>query len=283
MKQQPFGYIITESASKDVEFKVVNQNRNFVIAEGIIQEAEEQNRNKRCYGRVDLDKEINSPKQQELVTTGNFKGEAGHPSACDLARQQKIDPTLEQVWYTKLWMDGNMVKAQFRGTNNDLGKSFNDDLIDGQKPSFSLRALGTISNENGKAFVRNLKIITYDRVYYPSHSKAYTTKIISEGACMQGDKYIYVPKHVTEAGNRMIVDESFQIITPITNESVRNYILSESANIETVMKNFDTFYESIKVSEDGTHVTLVDKNYETLYVTLESHIQNEIMNFCYKK
>lgn len=280
--KRPFGYIICESTMKDVEFNVVNQNRNFVIAEGVLQEAEEQNRNRRAYGHDDLYKEITSPKQQELVTTGNFKGEAGHPSACDLARQQKIDPTLEQVWYTKLWMEGNLVKAHFRGTNNELGRSFNDDLIDGQKPSFSLRALGTIANENGKAYVRNLKIITYDRVYFPSHSKAYTQKIISEGVCMQGEKYVYVPKIVTESGNRMIVDESFDIVTPINNESVRNYILSESANLDTIVKNFDTFYESIKLSEDGRHITLVDKNYDTIVIPTERHIQNEIMDFCYR-
>lgn len=280
---KPFGYIICEAATKEVEFKVIGQSRNnFVMAEGVLQEAEEQNRNRRCYGRADLYKEIHSDKQQELVSTGNFKGEAGHPSACDLARQQKIDPTLEQVWYTKLWMEDNLVKSHFRGTNNDLGRSFNDDLLDGQKPSFSLRALGTIAQENGKAYVRNIKIITYDRVYFPSHSKAYTTKLLTESTCMQGEKYIYVPKRVLDAGNKMIVDESFQIITPITNESVRSYILSESANLATAMKNFDTFYESIRVSEDGSQVILVDKNYETLVLSLESHIQNEIMNFCYK-
>jgi len=278
-----FGYIICESSAKEVKFNIVGQSRNnFVFAEGVLQEAEEQNRNKRCYGREDLYNEIYSPKQRELVSSGNFKGEAGHPSACDLARQQKIDPNLEQVWYTKLWMDDNLVKSVFRGTNNDLGRSFNDDLLDGQKPSFSLRALGSIVQEGGKAYVRNIKIITYDRVYFPSHTKAYTTKLLTESTCMQGDKYIYVPKRVLEAGNQMIVDESFQIITPITNESMRSYIMAESTNLATAMKNFDTFFESVKVSEDGTHVTIVDKNYETLYFPLEQHIQNEIMNFCDK-
>lgn len=278
----PLAYIICEAASKEVQFNIVNQNREFVIAEGIIQEAEEENRNKRCYAREDLYKEIYAPKQQELVSTGNFKGEAGHPSANDLARQQKIDPFLEQVWYTKLWMEDNYVKAQFRGTNNELGRSFNDDLRDGQKPSFSLRALGTIMQENGKAYVRNLKIITYDRVYFPSHPKAYTTKIISESASRQHDKFIYVPKMVTERGNIQAVEEGFQIITPITNASVRDYIMAESANLNTIINNFDTFYESIILSEDGTQVTLVDKNYERIIIPMERHIQNEIMEFCSK-
>jgi hypothetical protein len=275
-------YIICESSAKDVEFNIVNQNRDFVIAEGIIQEAEEENRNKRCYAHDDLYKEIHCAKQQEMVTSGNFKGEAGHPSANDLARQQKVDPFMEQVWYTKLWMEGNLVKANFRGTNNDLGRSFNDDLKDGAKPSFSLRALGTIIQNAGKAYVRNLKIVTYDRVYYPSHPKAYTTKIISEGASAQANKYIYIPKMVEEHGNIQLVEEGFQIITPITNASVRDYIMAESANLNTIVNNFDTFYESILLSEDGKSVTLVDKNYDRIVVPVERHIQNEVMNFCFK-
>jgi hypothetical protein len=217
----------------------------------------------------------------EISLRRNFKGEAGHPSANSLERQQKIDPTLEQVWYTKLWMDGNYVKAQYRGTNNELGKSFNQDLIDGQKPSFSLRALGTIQNEHGKAYVRNLRIITYDRVYYPSHSKAYTQKIVSESASAESS-YIYIPDYIEKKGNIQLVDENYQIITPVTNKSVRDYILQESGNLDIIIKNFDTFYESITLSPNGKEVTLIDKNYDRMVIPLEKHIQNEIMNFCDK-
>ena len=280
MRKNPIAYIICESSAKDAEFNIVAQKTDFVIAEGVIQEAEEENRNRRVYGHDDLFREIHSAKQQELVSTGNFKGEAGHPSANDLVRQQKIDPTLEQVWYTKLWMEGNYVKARFRGTNNDLGRSFNQDLLDGQKPSFSLRALGTIQNEHGKAYVRNLRIITYDRVYYPSHSKAYTQKIVSERASIS--PYIYIPDKIKEAGNIQLVEEGFQIITPITNASVRDYILQESCNLNTIIDNFDTFYESIQLSSNGKEVTLIDKNYDRIVVSLEQHIQNEIMDFCDK-
>ena len=278
------GFIICEGSNSDVEFNITGDyNGERVIAEGTIQEAEVQNRNRRCYGRDDLFREIHSPRTRELVTTGNFKGEAGHPSSNDLARQQKIDPQLEQVLFTKLWMDGNLVKANFMGTNNALGESFDKDLRMGQKPSFSLRALGSIENRGGKSYVRNLRVITYDRVYYPSHTKAYTSKIISEGAEYLEDNFIFrTPDIVTENGNIMEVEEGYQIITPITNRSVVDYIMQESANLDTIIKNFDTIYESISVSEDGKYVTLVDKNYETIMMPLERHIQNEIMNFCCK-
>lgn len=285
MKQNPLAYMICESTAQEVEFNIVNQHRNYVIAEGVIQEAEAENRNHRCYSKEDLMRELLCPRQQELVKSGNFKGEAGHPMDVNLARQQTVLPTLEQVWYTKLWMEGNLVKAQFRGTNNQLGQSFNDDLLDGQKPSFSLRALGRIENIKGKAYVKGLKIVTYDRVYYPSHDKAYTSKIVSDGSdkvmASAASMRSATPLAVKEAGNSMVMTES-GIITPVYNESVRNYLISESANIDFIRNNFDTIYESIVLTEDGNSVALTTADYDTILVPIERHICNEFMDFCSK-
>ena len=281
------GFVISETTAKDVEFNIVNQHRDFVIAEGIIQEAEQENRNKRCYATEDLFSQIMCPRTQELMKSGNMKGEAGHPMDINLNRQQTIDPKYVQVWYTKLWMDGPFVKAQFRGTNNDYGKEFNLDLLDGQKPSFSLRALGRIENIKGKAYVKGLKIVTWDRVYYPSHNKAYTEKIVSEmkreSAIMEGvASFNPTPQYRTVAppGNQMIMNESF--VMPIMTEQIRNYVISESGNLNIIRKNFDTLYQSINISEDGKMVTVVDTDHNTICIPLERHIQNEIMEFCSK-
>lgn len=277
------GYIVCEASNSEVEFQIKEEYKDRVIAEGVIQEAEQENRNKRCYSREDLYKEIHSARTRELIATGNFKGEAGHPSSKDLTRQAKIDPQLEQVLYTKLWMDGDLVKAHFMGTNNVLGESFDKDLRMGQKPSFSLRALGSIENRGGKAYVKNLKIITYDRVYYPSHQKAYTSRIISEGAEFLQENYLFkTPDIVKELGNVQEVEEGYQIVTPISNKTVVDYIIQESGNLNTIIQNFDTIYESIKLSEDCKEITLVTKDYETIVLPLEKHVKNEIMNFCCK-
>lgn len=274
------GFIIVESSMEDAEFRIASEYEDRVIAEGVLQRANVENRNRRCYAREDLFREIHSPRTQELVRTGNFKGEAGHPSSTELSRQQKIDPQLEQVLYTKLWMEGDYVKAHFMGTNNALGESFDKDLRMGQKPSFSLRALGSINNKNGKSWVTNLRIITYDRVYYPSHKEAYTSKLISEGAELLEENFIFkTPDIVRENGNILEVEEGYQIITPVTNKNVIDYITQESTNLDTIIHNFDTIYNSIKLSEDGTRVTLVDENYDTIVVPLERHIQNELMDY----
>lgn len=278
MNSTNIGYIISETPTVSVDFKILAQNGDRVMAEGILQEGEEKNRNGRSYATKDLASEITAPRQQELIKTGNFKGEAGHPTDKDIARQQTVLPTLEQVLFLKLWMDGNFVKAHFQGTNNDLGNAFDGDLRMGQKPSFSLRALGMIEQAGGKAWVKNLKIITYDRVYYPSHSKAYTTGLVTESACLNAD--------IREqyALNEQVVSKDYKgMIIPITNESVRNYIMAESANLQTIINNFDSLYESIQVIDKGRNVQLVTANYDTLIVPLENYVQDEIMNYCYKK
>lgn len=283
------GYILCEETMTNVEFKIKDENKNgFVTAEGIVQEGDEVNRNRRYYPTEELASNIKSPRTVELVTTGNLKGEAGHPMDKSLQRQTKIDPTLEQVWYKKLWMDGNYVKAWFRGTNNELGRSFNDDLKDGQKPSFSLRAVGSLVNENGRMTVRKMQMITYDRVYFPSHSKAYTTALVtSESTMHEAQQYLKINKDsyyhykeneindITVRGNDVTMNESVTI--PITQKQVSNYLVNESANIKSAMDVFDVLYESMELSPDGSEVTMKLTNGDTIHLCLEDAIRKEIL------
>lgn len=291
------GCILCEDTTSNVEFKIQNENKNgFVLAEGCVQRGNEVNRNRRYYPTDELKRAIVSPRQQELVKTGNFKGEAGHPLDKTLARQSKVDPQCEQVWYTKLWMDGDRVMAHFRGTNNDLGRSFNDDLKDGQLPSFSLRALGSLVNENGRLTVRNMQMVAYDRVYFPSHPSAYTTKIITTESSNSNRDYIqesynnfnsFTPPHIyfktkmseicgiQESGNSV---ESVDVITPLTQEEVNNFILTESTNLRNAINTFDIFYESIEVSPNMASVKMKTRLGDTVYLALETAVSREIMN-----
>jgi hypothetical protein len=230
-----------------------------------------------------------SPRTKELVESGNFKGEAGHPTDTSLARQAKVDPRYEQVWYKKFWMDGDYVKAWFTGTSNDLGKSFNDDLKRGQKPSFSLRAVGALTNENGRMTVRNMQMIAYDRVYFPSHSKAYTSHIITTESTLgyvkeniqytlADDDYFAAKieeiNALTEAGN--ILDGSGTIETPLTQSEMNGYILAESKNIQDVINSFDILYESMTLDPSMKLVTMKTKVGDTIYLSLEEAVQKEI-------
>ena len=262
------GFVILESAPIEApDAKVISENGKRVIGEGIIQTAEEENRNGRCYLHQDLLREIQCPRTKELLETGNMLSENGHPMDTSMIRQQTIDPNNTVARFLKIWMDGNNVMAHFKGTNNSKGEEFDQDLREGIKPSWSLRALGSLNNIRGRNIVENLRVITWDRVIYPSHPHAYTTKLVTESAAFENDI------------NRI---NNHGMLIPITNDSVLSYIKSESANIKSLISQIDFMYESASII-NGNKIQLVAKNGDMFVVNLETHISNELQNYCMTK
>lgn len=273
MLDSRIGYIINEGVSVESDANIIADSGHRVVAEGILQDMDVQNRNGRIYESKDLIPGINTGRMKELLDAKQFKGESGHPIGdLGIARQQTIVPDRTCVRYNKVWVEGNLIKAQFQGTNNAFGETFNQDLLDGEKPAFSLRALGTIDNKSGKCYVRNIKIITWDHVIYPSHKIAYTSNLVTESAIIAKNKEL-------ESRDAYSTNESGTLI-PITNESVMSYIKTESANIKSIMDNFDTIYESMSLIDNNTRVQLVDRTGDILVINLESKIQNDIFSYC---
>lgn len=267
------GYIICENQSPVKDMKIIDTTTEGApIGEGILQEVEEDNRNGRYYEKSQLFPQLKTERTIELLKTGNFKGENGHPMTNDIKRQATIDPNNVCVKFLDIWTEDNFIKAKFTGTNNSLGESFNKDLLSGELPSFSLRALGSIVNKNGHACVRNIKLITWDRVIYPSHKRAYTERLVNEAGF-----------DITDS-NKVFIDEDYHgFITPITNDKVISLLKQESANINFVMDNFNGIYESIQLMDNGRNVQLNDGKGNLLVVNLENHIKDILMDYVYNK
>lgn len=269
------GYVVIETATtiSDIQpAKIIREDKrtNRVIAQGTLQEANEKNRNGRFYDSRDLFPQLTAPRTLELLRTGNLRAENGHPLSKELVRQQTIDPEKTVAIFLKLWTEGNFIKATFQGTNDARGEEFNKDLLCGFSPSWSLRALGTIQNTARGAEVKGVKVITWDRVIYPSHPRAYTDGIVSEsaGIGVNNESNVFLEKN--DAG----------ILIPITNDSVINYIKSESANFKTIQESFDLLYDNIELINRGTQVKLTDRAGGIFVCNLESYIHDEIMNEC---
>lgn len=266
MAPDTIGYVIIETAttSEDIMPAKIIEKRGDgrVLAEGCLQEANMKNRNGRFYDSRDLFPELVAPRQLELLRTGNMRGENGHPSSKDLVRQQTIDPNNCSVIFTRFWTDGDLVMGNFFGTYNALGEEFNKELMYGLSPSFSMRALGTIKNTNRGAEVKGVKLITYDRVIYPSHNKAYTHGVVSEGS------------------NLLLEENDRGTLIPITNQSVIDYIKEESCNIKQIRESFDLLYDDIKLINNKSQVQLTDRAGGVFIVNLENYIHNEIIGAC---
>ena len=276
-RQDIVGSIILEGATTSEDAVIVDGGASKrVIAEGTLQDMDVENRNHRIYAKKDLEPEINGPRMKELIAAKSFKGEMGHPLTNDIVRQQTIDPKLTCVNFLKVWTEGNLVKAQFKGTNNDLGEYFDQDLREGVKPAFSLRALGAIENVNGKAYVRGIKIICYDQVIYPSHPVAYADKIVSESAIESGNSVSASVKMIEE------INDIGRIIhlSKSDAQDVLNRLQRESASMDSILNTFEGLSDRIVVTEDNK-LRLSTKYGETLYLNLENHIENLIMDYVY--
>lgn len=275
MSNPIIGNIILEGATTVEDTLIADGNGKRVLAEGTLQDMDVENRNRRIYAKSDLMPEINGPRMKELIAAKQFCGEYGHPLSDDLVRQQTIDPKLVCVRFEKVWVEGNLVRARFRGTNNDYGSYFDQDLRDGCKPAFSLRALGAIENVNGKAYVKGTKIITWDSVIYPSHKVAYTSNIVTESAIDGTPLYenqIIVPK-----------DDPGRIITLRESDAktVISRLQKESANMDTILNTFDGIYDKISLLNENS-VVLTNAMGGRIQVNLEDHIQNLIMDYTSK-
>ena len=282
------GYIINESAIPGfTETNIIREDKEGrIIAEANLQTADELNRNGRIYPSTELFPQLTCQRTRELLESGYFRGEMGHPLSNELVRQQTIDDTRTCVQFLKLWTEGSTVKGTYRGTNNAFGKAINEDLKDGCKPAFSLRALGTIQKTPRGNEVHNLKIITYDCVIYPSHPGAYTHGIVNESADISDNN--------TKKTHLQLVAESMNInyyddilhpsdqdkLTKFTDQDVISYVKSESANFKYIKENFDFMYDDITLDKNSNHVILHTNEGATLIINLEKHIQNEIMDYC---
>lgn len=269
------GSIIIEGATTVEDSLITSTNGKRVIAEGTLQDMDVENRNRRIYAKEDLAPEVNGPRMKELLAAKEFKGEYGHPLSDDLVRQQTIDPKFVCVQFNKVWIEDNLVKGNFQGTNNDYGEYFDRDLRDGHKPAFSLRALGSIENKGGKAYVKGIKIITWDSVIYPSHKVAYTDKIVTESAA-DGEplfeNQVVVPEN--DPGTIITLRESDA-------RTVINRMQKESANLSAIIDTFEGLFDNISLVKENT-LLMTSKFGEKLYVNLEDHIQNIIEDYVFK-
>lgn len=281
------GYILNESSvcMESVDIRE-DKNNNRVTGIGVLQTGNEKNRNGRIYRTADLIREVNAPRQKELLAAKQLCGEAGHPIGADassLVRQQTIDPTKICVRYLKLWMEGDNVMSTFQGTNNALGEAFDKDLRQGVLPAFSLRALGTISSTPQGAVVENLKMITYDYVIYPSHPHAYTRGVLNESASS-----IAIPKSNFAMSNAMDGSKSFikefsnqDVVNAISTikESAVTYIKDKSSNFKMLQECYDmTKYDTVDIINPHK-LALTEAGKNTIVMSIEDYIANEIQNY----
>ena len=193
----------------------------------------------------------------------------------DLKRILTIDPKMICHRIVSHTVTNEFCRGVIETLDTEYGRDMTKCILQGMNPAFSLRALGSIENIDGKAYVKNIKVITYDRVIYPSHKRAYTEKIVSEAA-IDGtpiqENQVVVPE-----------DDPGRIITLTDSDArvVLNRLQKESANLSQIVETFDGLYDKITLLDEHT-LLLTDRFGGRITANLEDHVDNIIMDYVWK-
>lgn len=282
MKPNNIGYIILENDGiKPDSVTVLPQSKNGrIYCKAIFQsDLDSINRNGRIYSVESIADQLVAPRTVELLKAKALRCEQGHPLDKSLERQTVILESNCSCIILDLHMEGNDVCGTFTNTSNTLGKALAEEVLEiGYRPAFSLRALGSLQQTKRGSEVHGVKIITYDEIIFPSHKRAYTSQVLVNNEY----KTIGESAVIEENSNSDIVTENTAEIIPITNESVINYLQSQSSNIKFIRECFDFAYNSVNVNENGSTVTLTTKEGDILVINLERYIHNELMDYATK-
>ena len=93
------------------------------------------------------------------------------------------------------------------------------------------------------------------------------------------DSYFYNKQNeinsLSEAGNS--VDSELEIMEKISNQELNNFIITESANMNLVVNNFDLLYNTMSLNENFDNVAIKTKQGSILNISLEDAIKKEIL------
>lgn len=184
-----------------------------------------------------------------------------------------IDPKLISHTINKIWLEGNLLYGEVETLDDGggYGTKFTKNILQGQEPAFSLRALAQLVKlADGSQVVRTRShVVTYDRVILPSHNKAYRDE-------SKPIEKIY--KDVTLEGN-CITDEPR--LVPVHESSLVDYIMEESKNINIVSSMVDVCKESCTFTSDLKNL-VVKEGSQTYLVNIEDKIRDDVMHYLCK-
>lgn len=266
---QTKAYIIMESVvepSKPRNVKSFNDELFYVNFDTYLQSFGCKNRNKRIYEGDAVMASLNQPHIRELLTKRALCGEAGHPLTNDTTRILTIDPKLICFRINNFERRGNLLHANVETLDTNMGKDMTKYILQGGEPSFSLRALASLTDVNGtKVMKSRAHVVTYDWVILPSHCEAYRDETSHIKAVRQ---------KITD--NKNVVCESS--VFAVNESQILSYIKAESKNVNFISNICEVALESMTISEDLKSAIVKEGN-EKYVINLESYITKDIKSY----
>lgn len=280
MSNTPFGYILLENDIIDEKVsnvEVIDKPHLFYVRfNTVLQSLDCKNRNGRIYNGDALVKGLSAPEITELIANKKWKGECDHPITKDIQRIASVLSKYESHYITKWWREGNLIKGTIESIDDNMyGTALAKRVLQGENPSFSLRALAMLEKDGTTTYVNKPpKVITYDEVNLPSHKEAYAEKrkekIISDGK----KEIVYEGTDIALANRYKNGETAFAIEAT----DIKDMLISKSDNLKIVCESFDIDPATVKLTNGGKSLTAKAGN-DTLVWILEQNLVRRSVDY----
>lgn len=258
------------------DLKIYNDNNIFFVEfDSVLQSFGVENRNHRYYTAENVWQAIQSPKIQDLLSHDSWFGEQNHPT------QQFTDAKLTPERIRDVWMpnrshkimkpriDGNLLKARIQtDAGTEAGIGFAKTIIQGMVPRFSCRSIATLRQINGRPTVVIRLLVTYDWVFYPSHSEA---EMIGQ---LQKPMMESASGIVTPADPSVTPDD-----TMIPLHEILDLVGNKDTNTEILLESFDLDISDL-VGFDKTHEHAIIKDHDNMiYAKISPETKHKVDDF----
>jgi hypothetical protein len=254
---EPMGLMYVKESSGDANISTITESNNadlfYVTFEANLQDFDVENRNHRYYDAKNIMDNIHTERIQNLLQNGGWFGEFDHPASeyngNDLSPQriQNVPPQYRAFKIMKPHLVGNVLRATIQSAQGAVGEGFGKEVLAGWIPQFSVRAVASMENRNGKPYVNVRRLITYDAPWYPSHKIAHA---------------VTKPVVTVKSFNTMTesVDESNTDLCIPLKDMIRT-VANEDVNTNMIMEAFDLTLEDVQgFTKDRKHLIIKDEN-----------------------
>lgn len=262
-------YAVMESSSPvGIKHEILDmkENPNGTISRlrfrACMQDFGHRNRNGRLWTGRYMKELLNAPHILELLRKG-FPGENGHPvpptGQASMSRILTIDPNnISHKILNFQWQGDDRVFSDIE-TVCDIdgpGARFALNIAQGFEPAFSVRSVvPQRKNADGSIDVMpGGRVVTYDRVFLPSHEAAYR------------DESVDVKSVTTTAGYAQLM------------ESLTNYAFEKSSRVSAAMEGTDPIGSSMCVDDRGVF-SVNTKHDGRLFIPTEKKLAREISHY----
>lgn len=281
IQDEALGFVyLSEQTSFNSELKninTINDNGIFIVEfDACLHSFDVLNRNNRLYESKNIWDCIMTEKIQSLLRDNLWAGESDHPTP-EYKDKPLSAERIQSIWLpnrshliTNPRIQGDKLNAHIKTFPNAVGTDFAKEIIAlNAVPEFSCRSIASMQLKCGKPTVSVRRLITYDRVLYPSHREA--TAINTPKAVIKKVKTI------TESTVEHIKEATESIVIPL--KEILETVGKTDVNAQMIMESFELNYNDMIGFDNGNNHLIIKDNDNRIYCKISPETKHKVDDF----